>query len=169
MAFPGDTNARRQLILVYTLSLVSCQSSTPGGIISAMTRRFVLFPAAVLLLTGSLLASEVTGIWAGQQQGRRGEPEDVAFRFKLDGQTLAGKMLGDEFDIPVTDGVLNGEDVRFTIITTNYYSKTKSTFVYTGKVRGREMELERERIQTPEEKAANRPVFKQTMTLKRID
>jgi hypothetical protein len=72
----------------------------------------------VLLFATCVLASEIDGIWVGQQQGRRGEPEDLAFRFKLDGQALTGT---------------------------------------------------RERVQTAEEKAANRNAGKQTLTLKRFN
>lgn len=121
------------------------------------------------LLTSLALASDITGIWTGQQQGRRGEPEDVAFRFKQEGQQLTGKLFGDEFDLAVEEGSLSGDKVRFHVITTNYYSGTKSTYVYTGIFKGREMELVRERIQTPEEKAANRPISQQTIRLKRLD
>jgi hypothetical protein len=125
---------------------------------------------AVLLLFCALsaVAADIDGIWAGQQQGRRGEPEDVAFRFKLDGGKLTGTMFGDEFDIPVGEGSVTGEDIKFTVTTTNYYNRTQTVFQYTGTIKGREMELVRERIQTAEEKAQNRPVFRQTMTLKKL-
>jgi hypothetical protein len=122
----------------------------------------------LLFLTASLLASDITGIWAGQQQGRRGEPEDIAFRLKLDGGALTGKMLGDEFDIPIADASLSGDQVRFTVTTTNYYSGTKVKYTYTGTIKGAEMELVRERIPTPEDKTSNRPPFKQTLKLKRL-
>ena len=132
-----------------------------------------------------LLASDVNGVWTGQQAGRRGEPEDVAFRFKIDGQTLTGKMFGDEFDLPISEGSISGDQIRFVVTTVNYYNGTKTPFVYTGTVKGGEMELIRERVQTPEEKAAettlkkapekapekaaNRPPVKQTLKLKRIN
>ena len=115
------------------------------------------------------LAADLTGIWAGQQPGRNGQIDDVAFRFKADGQSLTGTLFGDEFDLPITEASVNGDQIRFVIVTTNYYSGTKSRFIYTGTVRGVEMELTRERVQTPEEKAANRPVSKQTLKLKRIN
>lgn len=123
----------------------------------------------MFLLAGVLgLAADLTGIWTGQAPGRRGEPEDVAFRFKMEGTTLSGKLFGDEFDLPISEASVEGDQIRFVIITTNYYSGSKSRFIYTGTIRGNEMELTRERVQTPEEKAANRPVFKQTLTLKRL-
>lgn len=121
-----------------------------------------------LLAVTSGLAADITGIWTGQQTGRRGEPEDIAFRFKADGGAFTGKLFGDEFDLPVTEASLQGDQIRFVVTTTNYYSGTKSRFIYTGTIKGSVIELERERVQTPEEKAANRPVVKQSLTLKRI-
>ena len=115
------------------------------------------------------LAADLTGIWTGQQPGRNGQIDDVAFRFKADGQSLTGTLFGDEFDLPISEASVNGDQVRFVIVTTNYYSGTKSRFIYSGTVRGVEMELTRERVQTPEEKATNRPVSKQTLKLKRIN
>ena len=102
----------------------------------------------VLLFATCVLASEIDGIWVGQQQGRRGEPEDLAFRFKLDGQALTGKMFGDEFDLPISEGSFSGDQIRFVVTTTNYYNGTKTKFIYTGAIKGREMELTRERVQT---------------------
>ena len=114
------------------------------------------------------MAADVAGIWAGQQLGRRGETEDVAFRLKLDGQTLTGTMFGDELDFPIEDASVTGDQVRFTITITNYYSGTKSKFIYTGSVKGSEMELVRERVATPEDATAKRPPAKQTLRLKRL-
>jgi hypothetical protein len=124
--------------------------------------------AVFFLVAVSALASDITGIWAGQQEGRRGGVEDVAFRFKLEGQSLTGKMFGDEFDIPIGEASLTGDQVRFTVTTTNYYSGNKITFTFTGAIKGTEMELVRERVQTPEDKAANRPISRQTIKLKRL-
>jgi hypothetical protein len=122
-----------------------------------------------LLLATSMMAADITGIWAGQQQGRLGQSEDVAFRFKLDGQKLTGTMFGDEFDIPVGEGSVSGEQVRFTVTTTNYYSKTKQTFIYTGTIKGSEMELVRERVASSEDRtAAKQGPGKQTLKLKRL-
>ena len=124
---------------------------------------------AMLLFAVYALAAEIDGIWVGQQQGRRGEPEDLAFRFKLDGQVLTGKMFGDEADLPISEGSFSADQIRFVVITTNYYNGTKTKFIYSGAIKGGEMELTRERIQTAEEKAANRNTAgKQTLKLKRF-
>jgi hypothetical protein len=95
--------------------------------------------------------------------------EDVAFQFKLAGQSLTGKVFGDEFDIPIGEAVLSGDQIRFAVMTTNYYSGSKVKFIYTGVIRGAEMELVRERVQTAEDKAANRPIARQKIMLKRLN
>jgi hypothetical protein len=125
---------------------------------------------AVLLFAVYVQAAEVDGIWVGQQQGRRGEPEDLAFRFKLDGQVLSGKMFGDEADLPISEGTFSGDQIRFVVTTTNYYNGTTTKFIYSGAIKNGEMELTRERVQTAEEKAANRNTAgKQILKLKRFN
>ena len=133
-------------------------------------RRTARSVVAVLALAIYVQAAEIDGIWVGQQQGRRGEPEDLAFRFKLDGQVLTGKMFGDEADLPISEGSFSGDQIRFVVTTTNYYNGTQTKLIYSGVIKGGEMELTRERVQTAEEKAANRNTAgKQTLKLKRFN
>ena len=134
-----------------------------------MIRRIALSVLCVGFFSISLAAADIAGIWVGQDQGRRGEPLDVAFRFTQTGQTVTGKLFGDEFDLPILDASVSGDQIRFTVTTTNYYSGAKSVFIYTGTINGREMELIRERVPTAEDRASNRPIGKQTLKLKRID
>ncbi len=133
-----------------------------------MKKRIPQLLVALLITAGSLFAADVTGIWTGMQEGRLGYAEDVSFRFRVQGGTLSGKMFGDEFDLPIEEASLVGDQIRFVVITKNYYSGTNTKFTFTGTVSGSEMTLVRERIQTPEEKAANKPVVKQTLKLKRL-
>ena len=133
-----------------------------------MIPRFSRILFCLLFVAGYVLASDIDGVWVGQQQGRRGEPEDVSFRFKLDGQTLTGKMFGDEFDLPISEGTLSGDQVRFVVTTTNYYSGNKTRFIYTGTLKNGEIELVRERVPGPDDKGPNRPPAKQMLKLKRI-
>ena len=135
-----------------------------------MSIRSIALPVlAVLVFAVYVQAAELDGIWVGQGQGRRGEPEDLAFRFKMDGQVLSGKMFGDEADLPISEGSFSGDQIRFVVTTTNYYNGTKTKFIYSGAIKNGEMELTRERVQTAEEKAANRNTAgKQTLKLKRF-
>jgi hypothetical protein len=135
-----------------------------------MRCRIARCAGALLLFATCVLASEIDGVWVGQQPGRRGDVEDLAFRFKLNGQSLTGKMFGDEFDLPISDGSLSGGQIRFVVTTTNYYNGVKTRFLYSGTIKGGEMELVRERVTSAEDaKGTNRMPAKQTLKLKRID
>ena len=138
-----------------------------------MKRRIVRSIFGLLLFATSVPAADFNGIWVGQQAGRRGEPEDLAFRFKLDGQSVTGKMYGDEFDLPISEGSVSGDQIHFVVITTNYYNGTKTRFLYTGTIKDNEMELVRERVVAADDKvatqaAAKQGPTKQTLKLKRI-
>ena len=115
-------------------------------------------------------AADLSGIWVGQIPGRNGGADDIAFRFHQDGPKLTGKLLGDEFDLTIADASVKGDEVRFTITTTNYYSGGKTVFLYTGTVKGTELELVRERVAQPDDRPAQnpRPPQKLTIKLKRL-
>jgi hypothetical protein len=122
----------------------------------------------VFVAAASVLAGDISGIWTGEQQGRRGEPEEIAFQFKGQGGALTGRLFGDEFDLPVSEATLTGDQIRFTITATNYYSRTKTKFIYSGTIKGSEMELTREREPSPLDRPTDRPQMKQTLKLKRL-
>jgi hypothetical protein len=127
--------------------------------------RWILAFAA---LTAS--AADVTGIWTGQTTGRNGQKEDVAFEFKVSGTAVSGKMFGDEFDLKLEEGSLAGDEVKFIVTTTNYYSGNQQKAQYTGVVKGDTIELTRSRVGPPPE--TGNPNFrrdvKQTFTIKRL-
>jgi hypothetical protein len=123
----------------------------------------------ILFVAACAMASDISGIWAGQMPGRNGGSDDISFRFKLSGQTLTGTMFGDEFDLPITEASVEGEQVRFVIVTKNYYSGGSTRFLYTGTIKGNELELVRERIRRPEDSVTTKQQpTKQTIKLKRI-
>jgi hypothetical protein len=124
--------------------------------------------ALLVMLAATAFCADVDGIWTGQQPGRNGQVDDVAFRFKVDGATLTGKLLGDEFDLPIAGASVAGDRIRFIVTTANYYSGGKVQWLYTGTFHGGEMELARERVQTPDDVAAKRPPTKTMLKLKRI-
>jgi hypothetical protein len=121
------------------------------------------------MATMTMFAADLTGIWTGQAPGRNGNKEDVTFQFKVNGSTLTGKMFGDEFDLPLEQASVSGDQVTFTIATTNYYSGTQVKSVYTGTIKGNEIELTRARAGgTRAEGPATRQNAKQTFTIKRL-
>lgn len=103
------------------------------------------------LLAAAIPAAELDGIWTGITSGRHGAKEDISFQFKIKGQALTGKMFGDEVDLPIEDGSLVGDKLKFSITIPNYYSGDNTKFVYTGTISGDSIELTRERILTPTE------------------
>ena len=134
-----------------------------------MMNQFARCLAGLAIAAMTMFAADFTGIWAGTAPGRRGDKEDVAFQFKVNGSTLAGKMFGDEFDLPLEEASVSGDQVKFVVTTTNYYSRTQVKFVYTGTIKGNEIELTRTRVGgPPAEGPANRENGKQTFTIKRL-
>lgn len=105
------------------------------------TRSTVLLALSLVVLS----AADISGLWSGQVPGRLGEPEDISFQFKVDGNALTGKLFGNEFDLPLEEGSVLGDKVTFTITTTNYYSREKVRFQYSGMISGNEIEFIRER------------------------
>ena len=130
----------------------------------------VLIKAVLVLslVAAAMPAADLTGIWTGIAPGRRGTKEDVAFQFKSKGRTFTGTMFGDEFDLPLEDVSLVGDQLHFSVTNTNYYSGAKTKFVYAGTVAGDSMQLTRERILTPTEKPPEHEGLKQTFTLKKL-
>ena len=124
----------------------------------------------LLLFAVSTHAAAIDGIWVGQQPARNGEVEDVAFHLRSNGNSITGKMFGDEFDLPITEGSISGDQVRFMVTTTNYYNGTKTQFVYTGSVKDGVLELVRERVQSGDSRppGKNGP-GRQTLKLKRLN
>ena len=130
-----------------------------------------VFPRTLIglfITAASMLAADITGIWTGEQQGRRGQPEEIAFQFRVQGGAITGRLFGDEFDLPLSEATVSGDQIRFIITTTNYYSGTKTKFIYSGTIKGSEMELTRERVPSPLDPPTDRPQTKQTLKLKRL-
>ena len=121
-------------------------SGPSDGIIRNMRLRLARYLIGFAIAAMTMFAGDLTGIWAGQAPGRRGDKEDVAFQFKVNGNTLTGKMFGDEFDLPLEEASVSGNQLTFIVTTTNYYSRSQVKFVYTGTIKGNEIELTRARF-----------------------
>jgi hypothetical protein len=134
-----------------------------------MERRFARFLAGFAIASMTMFAADLTGIWTGQMPGRRGDKEDVSFQFKVNGSTLTGKMFGDEFDLALEQASVSGDQVKFTVTTTNYYSGSQVKVAFTGTIKGNEIELTRARAGgVAAEGPATRQNVKQTFTIKRL-
>jgi hypothetical protein len=98
----------------------------------------------VLTLAPALLAANVSGIWTGQIVDRNGDPQDLSFRFIQSGDTLTGKMYGDNESTVIVDCKLEGNQITFSV--TNDLNGQSSKFIYTGTINGDEMQVTRERV-----------------------
>ncbi len=134
-----------------------------------MQRRIARSIVGLLVFAACISAADIDGIWVGQQPARNGEVEDLAFRFKVTDGSITGKMFGDEFDLPISEGSLTGDQVRFVVTTNNYYNRVKTQFVYTGSIKDGVLELVRERLQAPEGKAGKGGPARQTLKLRRLN
>ena len=77
-----------------------------------MIRRILLTALAGATL---LLAADPTGTWTGDQPGRDGNTYHITFKLKADGAKLTGTMGGDQFEQPIQNGEIPGDDISFTV------------------------------------------------------
>src|SRR5579871_1867375 len=81
-------------------------------IIAPMFRRIFLMALASAAL---IFAADPTGTWAGDQPGRDGNTYHITFKLKADGGKLTGTMGGDQFEQPIQNGAIKGDDISFTV------------------------------------------------------
>ncbi len=62
-----------------------------------------------------LLAADPTGTWTGDQPGPGGNTYSITFKLKADGDKLTGTMGGDQFEQPIQNGEIHGDDIAFTV------------------------------------------------------
>ena len=119
------------------------------------------------LLAMSLLGADVSGIWTCQVPGRDGAMQDLSFQFVQNGDTLTGKMYGDNASTPIADAKISGNQITFSV--RSQLNGQLNKLVYTGTVEGNEMRVKRERQPPP---AAANPARganqNQVLVLKRL-
>lgn len=131
-----------------------------------MLKRPLALCAGGLLLAATLLGADVSGIWTGQLADRNGDLHDLSFRFKQTGDTLAGKMYGDNESTPIAGGKVLDRQIVFSVKTEQ--NGQISTFIYSGTIDGDEIKVTREREPAPAGNTSNKPTPKQSITLKRL-
>jgi len=62
-----------------------------------------------------LSAADPTGTWIGDQPGRDGNTYLITFKLKADGAKLTGTMGGDQFEQPIKNNQIHGDDICCTI------------------------------------------------------
>ncbi|MEP6716828.1 MAG: hypothetical protein ABJC09_14750 [Terriglobia bacterium] len=77
-----------------------------------MIQRLLLFALASVTL---IFASDATGTWQGELPGPDGNSYPMTFKLKADGAKLSGTMGGDQFEQPITEGEIKGDDITFNV------------------------------------------------------
>ena len=128
-----------------------------------MFQRLLLLASFV----GALSAADLSGIWNGQLTDRNGDVQDLSFRFSQQGDTLTGKMYGDNESTPIADAKITGGEITFSVTTELNGQISKS--VYTGTFSGDEIHLTRQRVGNNNAGAASKARDqRQSITLKRV-
>ena len=68
-----------------------------------------------LIAASVLAAADPTGVWTGDQPGPNGNTYSITFKLKVDGGKLTGTMGGDQFEQPIQNGEIRGDDISFTV------------------------------------------------------
>jgi hypothetical protein len=105
----------------------------------AMKPLLILIPLALLFAVAAP-AANVDGKWQATVTTPRGESQ-VTFDFKANGETLTGTVTNPMGESEIQEGKISGDDVSFKQVFER--GDRKITFVYTGKVKGSEIEFTR--------------------------
>jgi hypothetical protein len=77
-----------------------------------MISRIIL---ALFIGAALLSAADPTGTWTGDQPGPNGNSYNITFKLKADGGKLTGTMGGEQFEQPIQNGEIHGDDISFTV------------------------------------------------------
>ena len=109
-----------------------------------MKYRMVVLTAALVLASITLAwAADLNGKWVAQVPGRNGQTREQTFNFKVDGGKLTGTVSGMQGDNPISDGVVKGDDISFTVSAS--FNGNNVKLLYKGKIAGDEIKLTRTR------------------------
>ncbi len=102
---------------------------------------------AILILAGlvCVYAADITGKWTTEFDSQVGLQKYV-FEFKMEGTKLTGTAIsdigGNVAKTPITEGVVNGDDVTF--VENLNYSGMELKITYKGKIAGDEIKFSRD-------------------------
>jgi hypothetical protein len=110
-------------------------------------KRFALLVVALLVLVAApLLAADVAGKWTTPSFDTQVGPQTCTFDFKVDGETLTGKVaferMGQTGEAPLTEGKVKGDEISF-VETFDAMGQTVR-IEYKGKVKGDEIAFTRQ-------------------------
>ena len=101
--------------------------------------KYLVALIAILTITGTLIAADVTGNWAGTVSTPKGN-YPISFSFKTDGAQVQGTMLGtDGTPFKIENGKIENGNLTFAV-TLNYPGKSISR-TYKGVVSSDEIKF----------------------------
>ena len=109
-------------------------------------KRALFFAGLLVVGSAGLFGADLSGIWSGQTVDRNGDPVDVSFRFNQSGDTITGKMYGENESTPISEGKVDGDTIHFVVVTE--LNGQINRMIYSGRIlnaRGDEIEVTRER------------------------
>jgi len=104
--------------------------------------KVAVFVLSLLLLTSAVYAAEIDGTWTGEYAGGMGgQPMQMEYTFKADGNKLTGTTIGgpDGEKIPIKDGKIEGNRISFKVDVD--FSGMQMSFKYKGELKGDELKL----------------------------
>lgn len=105
------------------------------------TSLIVCIAVLVCAIAGS--AADVNGKWIAQVPGRGGEPREVTFIFKADGEKLTGTRSTPRGEGEISEGKISGDEISFAV--TRSFQGREMKLLYKGKVSGDEIKFTRQR------------------------
>ena len=109
--------------------------------------KLLRFAVLAATMTLAALGADVTGKWKGQMAGRDGNMRDVSFDFKAAGTELTGSMSGVRGDVAISNGKIDGANVKFTVMLEMNGNSFKMN--YEGTVDGAELKMKMSNERSP--------------------
>jgi len=108
-------------------------------------RKGVILAVLIMACLVCAYAADITGKWTTEFDSQVGV-QKYTFEFKVDGTALTGTAIsnigGNEAKTPITEGVVNGDDVTF--VENLKYTGMDLKITYKGKISGDEIKFTRD-------------------------
>ena len=106
-----------------------------------MTSHTVLRGILLFILCAAFAwSADISGQWTAEWSDYGGGSlRHTTFAFKQDGATLTGAMKGEESELQIRDGKVNGDDVSFVVA--QKIGSREVSLTYTGRISGSEIKF----------------------------
>ena len=102
------------------------------------SKRVLIGAVALLILSASVWAADVSGKWSAQAQGT-----DITLTFKVEGNTLTGTVDNSQAGpTDIKDGKINGDEISFHVV--RKMGETEMKIEWKGTIAGDEIKFKRQ-------------------------